>query len=146
VTPLFDRRPDLERPGALRAWFFDESATVVDQCLAPSMTDEVAAVLTVEVEAELQRRWVSQGRVVRYVHDWRACATYEGKGRERLVEWGKASKAHTDHVAICLSSDASAFLRIAAVTGVGVLRLLKMRIELVDELEPLLAPLRSQAR
>ena len=143
MTPLFDRRPDLERPGVVRVWLFDDSATMVDQCLASSMSDDVATFLTVEVEAELQRRWISKGRDVRYLHDWRSCTTYEATARERLIDWGRASKPHFAHAAICLSHDASAFIRIAAVTGVAVLRMLRISIELVDDLAPLLEPLRS---
>ncbi|MBL8919351.1 MAG: hypothetical protein JNJ54_10850 [Myxococcaceae bacterium] len=144
MVPLFERRPDLERAGVIRVWLFDDSATMVDQCLGPSMNDEVVSFITGEVEAELQRRWISKGRAVRYLHDWRSITTYEAHGRERLIEWGKVSKAHTAEAAICLSRSASAFIRIAAVTGVAVLRMLRIPISVVDDLEPLLAPLRSR--
>ncbi|MER2563856.1 MAG: hypothetical protein ABTQ32_24210 [Myxococcaceae bacterium] len=45
-------------------------------------------------------------------------------------------------MSVCISEQSSPFVRIAAVTGIGVLRMLKMPIELVSDLEPVLAPLR----
>jgi hypothetical protein len=144
TAPLFDRPPDLERPAVIKVWLFDEPPTMVDQVVAASLTNAAAAFLTTEVEAELQRRWVSKGKAVRYVHDWRHCTSYASAARDRLIDWGKASMAHSAHVAVCISDKSSPFVRIAAVTGVGVLRMLKMSIELVSDLEPLLAPLRSR--
>ena len=76
------------------------------------------------------------------MHDWSACTGYESKARERLIEWGRASLAHSAHVSVCISEQSSPFVRIAAVTGIGVLRMLKMPIELVSDLGPRLAALR----
>ncbi|MBM4782900.1 MAG: hypothetical protein GQE15_34920 [Archangiaceae bacterium] len=143
MTPLFATPPTLEHArGLVKVWLFDERATMVDQVLSPSLSDEVASFLTTEVEAQLQTRYVSKGRKVTYVHDWSACTGYESKARDRLIEWGRASLAHSAHVTVCISDQASPFVRIAAVTGVGVLRMLKMPIELVSDLAPALAPLR----
>lgn len=143
MTPLFTTPPTLEhRAGLVKVWLFDAQATMVDQVLAPSLSDEVAAFLTTEVEAQLQARFVSKGRKVTYVHDWRACTGYDSKARERLIEWGRASLAHSAHVSVCISEQSSPFVRIAAVTGIGVLRMLKMPIELVSDLGPRLAALR----
>lgn len=64
----------------MKVWLFDDSATMVDQVLAPSLTDEVAVFLTTEVEAQLQARSVSKGKKVRYVHDWRGWTNDETKG------------------------------------------------------------------
>lgn len=143
MTPLFATPPTLEHArGLVKVWLFDERATMVDQVLSPSLSDEVASFLTTEVEAQLQTRYVSKGRKVTYVHNWSACTGYESKARDRLIEWGRASLAHSAHVTVCISDQASPFVRIAAVTGVGVLRMLKMPIELVSDLAPALAPLR----
>lgn len=143
MTPLFATPPTLEHPaGLVKVWLFDAQATMVDQVVSPSLSDEVAAFLTTEVEAQLQARYVSKGRQVTYVHDWSACTGYEAKARERLIEWGRASLSHSAHVSVCISEKASPFVRIAAVTGIGVLRMLKMPIELVSDLGPRLAPLR----
>lgn len=145
MSPLFERLPDLERPGVIRVWLFEDSATMVEQTLGSALNDEVVKFLTGDVEAALQRRWISKGRAVRYLHDWRSVVTYEAAARERLIEWGKVSKAHTADVAICLSREASTFIRIAAVTGVAVLRMLRIPISVVDDLEPLLTPLKSRS-
>lgn len=143
MTPLFATPPTLEHArGLVKVWLFDDRATMVDQVLSSSLSDEVASFLTTEVEAQLQARYVSKGRKVTYVHDWRAATGYESKARDRLIEWGRASLAHSAHVTVCISEKASPFVRIAAVTGVGVLRMVKMPIELVSDLEPMLAPLR----
>lgn len=143
MTPLFATPPTLEHPaGLVKVWLFDAQATMVDQVVSPSLSDEVAAFLTTEVEAQLQARYVSKGRQVTYVHDWSTCTGYEAKARERLIEWGRASLSHSAHVSVCISEKASPFVRIAAVTGIGVLRMLKMPIELVSDLGPRLASLR----
>ncbi|MER2563855.1 MAG: hypothetical protein ABTQ32_24205 [Myxococcaceae bacterium] len=47
MTPLFTTPPTLEhRTGLVKVWLFDAQATMVDQVLAPSLSDEVAAFLT----------------------------------------------------------------------------------------------------
>jgi len=118
VTPLFAMSPTLEHPaGLVKVWFFD-AATIFDQVLAPSLTDE--------------------GRIVSH-HRGRGAASGslhlerpEGDVRARLavVQQSKAD-----------SENASPFVCIAAVTGVGLLRMLKMPIELVSDLAAQVAEL-----
>lgn len=145
MQPLFPHPPTLEHPkGLIKVWLFDEPGVMVDQVLSPSLTDEVAAFLTTQVEAELQARYISKGRGVRYVHDWRELSTYESKARDRLLAWARASLAHSAHVTICLSDKASPFVRIASVTAIGMLRLIKLPIELVSDLTAALQPLQPK--
>lgn len=139
--PLFSHPPTLvDEAAGVRAWFFDDRCTIVDQVSGP-MNLAVARFLTQTMEAELQQRYVRGGRQVTYVHDWRACATYEAEARQLLVDWGRASRTHAARVAICLSKDASPFVRIAAATGVSLLRAASMKIELVDDLDEVLREL-----
>lgn len=141
APPLFEAAPQLvDEASGTRAWFFDEVATVVDQTVS-GMTLDVARFLTGPMEAELQRRWVQAGRKVRYVHDWRSCATYDADARERILAWGRASLGHTQQVMLQLASEASPFIRIAAFTGVTALRMVRMPIEMVDDLGPVLREL-----
>jgi MFS superfamily sulfate permease-like transporter len=136
--PLFSQPPTLLEPTAnVCAWFFDAQATIVDQVSGP-MTLAVARFLTETMEAELQQRYVRAGRKVTYVHDWRACAAYDGGARQALVDWGRASRTHSARVSICMSSEASPFNLIAAATGVSLLRAASMNIELVDSLDEVL--------
>lgn len=141
VAPLFETPPQLvDDASGTRAWFFDDVTTVVDQTVGP-MTAGVAHFLTVTMEMELQRRWVQAGKKVRYVHDWRSCATYEAEARERIISWGRASLHHTARVLVQLAPDASPFIRIAAFTGISALKVLRMPIDLVDDLGPVLKEL-----
>ena len=139
--PLFKTPPTLVDPvSGTRAWFFDEARTVVDQTTG-AMTLAVAKFLTGPMEAELQRRYVNAGKKVRYVHDWRSCLSYDAGARQLLIEWGRASRAHAEHVGVHLSPDASPFVRIAAATGISVLRMAKMPIELLTNLDSIVAEL-----
>jgi hypothetical protein len=141
MTPLFQAPPTLTDPASgTLAWFFDERCTMVDQTVG-NMTHEVSAFLTGPVEAEVQRRYVKAGKKVSFVHDWRSCVTYEAKAREQLIEWGRASRGHVDRISVQLSRDASPFIRIAASTGISLLRVIKMKIELVHDLEPIIREL-----
>jgi hypothetical protein len=125
-----------------RAWFFDGSATVVGQVRAAMFSVEAVAFITGELERELQRRYVSQGRKVTYVFDWTACTGYQTLARDTVIGWARASLPHVEKAVICLGKEASPFVRVAAVTGVGVLRMVKLPVELVDDLTPHLAGLR----
>jgi hypothetical protein len=139
--PLFKTPPTLVDPtSGTRAWFFDDARTVVDQTTG-AMTLAVAQFFTGAMEAELQRRWVSAGKKVRYVHDWRSCQSYDAAARQLIIDWGRASRPHSEHVAVHLSPDASPFIRIAAATGISVLRMAKMPIELVTDLDSIIAKL-----
>ena len=138
MTPLLEAPPTLVDPASgTRAWFFDEVCTVVDQTVG-NMTAEVATFLTGPMEVEVQRRYVRAGKKVRFVHDWRSCATYDAKAREQLIDWGRKSRGHVQQVSVQLSKDASPFIRIAAATGISVLRVTRMQIELVDDLRPII--------
>lgn len=142
----FSRRPDLEHPqGLVRVWFFDVQAAVVDEVTSPIITEEVARFLAERVESECQRRYVSLGRKVRYIHDWRGCQSYETKARDRLIAWGRVAHPHSELVTVCLSSTVSPFMRIAGVTGVGLLRMARVPIELVFDLDERIADLKEPA-
>ena len=117
-----------------RVWFFDESTTVVNQTLA-DMNVAVARFLSGPVEQEVQRRW--PGKKTHYVHDWRSCLRYEAEARELLLSWAKYTRPHARHSTIMLSPQASIFIRIAATTGVSLLRAGGVPIELVEDLTPL---------
>lgn len=141
AAPLFDAPPQLvDAVSGTRVWFFDEVTTVVDQTVG-DMTVDVARFLMGPVEAELQRRWVLGGKSVRYVHDWRSCSTYDADARQHIIDWGRASLKHTASVKVQLAPDASPFIRIAAFTGVSALKVLRMPIDLVDDLGPVLQEL-----
>jgi hypothetical protein len=136
VAPLFEARPtQVDDASQTRAWLFDEVATFVDQTVG-EMTVDVARFLTGPMHAEVLRRWVQAGRTVRFVHDWRSCTTYDSEARRLIIDWGRASLAHTRQVLIQLSPQASPFVRIAASTGVSVLRAARMPISVVNDLEP----------
>ncbi len=122
-----------------RAWFFDGAATVVGQVNSAMFSVEAVAFITDDLERELQLRYVSQGRKVTYVFDWTACTGYQTLARDNVIAWARASLPHVEKALICLARDASPF---AAVTGVGVLRMVKLPVELVDDLSPHLAGLR----
>ncbi len=144
MTPLFPTPPTLEHArGLVKVWLFDTQATIVDQVLSPVLSDEVASFLTTQVEVELRGRYASQGKKVTFVHDWRSCTSYESKARERLIDWGRSWLKDSAHVTVCISDKASPFVRIAAVTGVGALRMVRMPIELVFDLDKALGPLRA---
>lgn len=145
VAPLLPAPPTLVDPvSGTRVWFFAAQRTVVDQTITP-MTLDVARFITGPVEAEVQRRWVQAGQTVRFIHDWRSCVSYEAKARDLLIEWGRGSAKHAGEVVLQLSPDASPFVRIAAQTGIGLLRMMKMKIELVDSLEPFVKELSAYA-
>jgi len=144
MAPLLSRTPDLDGSG-VRAWFL-EPATVLEQVYGvDGMTLAVARFIVTELEAEVQRRFVSRGDKVRFVHDWRACANYEPAARSALLEWGRASRKHVARVTMALSPDAGPFMRIAATSAMAVLRVAGMKIDLADDFEPVLRELRSLA-
>lgn len=141
VEPLFAAPPTLVDPvSGTRAWCFQAARTVVDQPVGP-MSLAVARFLSEVMEEELQRRWVKAGQKVRFVHDWRSCTSYENEARDRVIAWGRASRAHTENILVQLSPDASPFVQIAAQTGIGVLRMVKLPIELVSSLDPVVKEL-----
>ena len=75
------------------------------------------------------------------MHDWRSCLTYDSKARELMINWGRASRGHVEAVSVQLSKDASPFVRIAAATGISLLRVARMKIELVEDLGPIVREL-----
>ncbi|MFZ5439034.1 MAG: hypothetical protein ACOZQL_03450 [Myxococcota bacterium] len=117
-----------------RVWFFDRTATVVNQTLT-DMNVAVAQFLSGPVEQEVQRRW--PGKKVHYVHDWRSCLRYDAEARELLLSWAKYTRPHARQSTLTLSPQASIFIRIAATTGVSLLRAGGVPIELVEDLGPL---------
>lgn len=124
-----------------RVWLFDESATAVLETQGRLVT-ATAKFYATEFEAVLQARWVSKGRKVTYLHDWRRSPDYENGARDTLISWGRASIKHTAKVWVCVAPDASPFVRIAASTGISALKFARMPIDQTDDLEPLLAPLK----
>lgn len=132
LSALFESPPALVDPlTGTRVWFFDGSTSVADQT-AGDMTMAVARFLAGPVEAEIQRRW--PGKTVHYVHDWRSCLKYDAEARELLIDWAKTTRPHARMSTLCLASHASIFIRIAATTGVSLLRAARVPIELVDDL------------
>jgi hypothetical protein len=145
IAPIFSAAPTMLDPDTgTRVWLFDEVTTMVDQTLGP-MSAGVGRFLTGPVEAELQRRWISAGKKVRFIHDWRSCSTYETEARNLILEWGRQSKAHSQQVVIQLAPDASPFVKIAASTGVSLLKAARMPIDLVDDLTPFITELSALA-
>jgi hypothetical protein len=143
TQPLFAAPPTLsDEPTGMRAWLFDEAHTVVTQSTQVHFSQACAHFLTRLLEAQLQERWVRRGFSVRYVHDWRSVESYEASTHPAIIEWGRVSLAHTGHVALALSPRASVFLRVGVTAGVRALRVLRMPIEVVEDLEPVLRTLR----
>jgi hypothetical protein len=142
TAPLFEEPATFadERLG-VRVWLFDESATLFDQQTNPELTAEIAAFLTSKAEAEVQRRWVRAGRKVSYVHDWRSFLSYDARARLALIDWGRTARPHTQKTTVCFSSEASPFVRIAAATGITVLKAVGIPIEQVDSLDAVVASL-----
>jgi hypothetical protein len=144
-APLFTFAPTLDH-AQVRAWFFDASATVVQQVLSPRMDLETASCLTGPIQLAIDVRYTSLGRKVSYVHDWSACQGYDPAARERLLDWGRTGKAMTAQTVIMVSKSASPFVQIALSTGTFVMRTLGMKISVVDALAPVLAPLAADGR
>jgi len=135
-APLFARAPDLDNPIlGVRVWFVEPGLVVNQVYRGESMTAAIASYLTTVMEEQLQQRFVSQGRKVRYLHDWRDCVSYEADARQLLVDWGRASRLHTERVDVGLSPKAGSFLRIATLTAMTVLRAVGMKIDLIDDVE-----------
>lgn len=144
-VPLFSFAPSLEQ-GQVRAWFFDDSATVVQQVLSPRMDLSTASCLAGPVQAAIDARYTSKGRKVCYIHDWSSCGGYDVAARERLLEWGRTGSAMTTQTVIMVSKSASPFVQIALTTGSFVMRTLGMKISIVNSLEVVLAPLAVAGR
>ncbi|MCC6332898.1 MAG: hypothetical protein IT380_02795 [Myxococcales bacterium] len=134
-SPRFPFQPSLVDPvSGTRVWLFDEALAVVDQTPG-DMTMAVARFLVETVDGAARRRWPD--RKIRFVHDWRSCVRYEVEARERLIEWGRASKPYVAQATFQISPDASPFLRIAGTTAVALLRVLRLPIDMVDDLDPI---------
>lgn len=143
MSPLrFTATPALsnELLGA-RAWFIDPLATVVTQVTARSMVAPIAQYLRGDVYAEALVRYVKKGKKPRFIHDWRALEAYEAEARDILIQWGHATLKDTTEVVVGLSPDAPSLLRFTASTGIALLQVMGNDIRLVDDLEPVLAPL-----
>jgi hypothetical protein len=145
MPPLFPSAPTFEN-ALVRVWFFDDSATVVDQVLSPAMDVATASYLAGEVQTAVAQRYQSKGRKVRFLHDWRACTSYEVAARERLMEWGKIGRPMTEETIIGISPTASPFLQIALSTGTFVMRRIGMKISVVPNLDELLAAVAPRAK
>lgn len=124
----------------MRAWYFDSVHTVVSQTLGP-MPAQTARFLTGPLDAEAMRRWVGQAEKFRFIYDWRSVESYEPEARTALIDWARSQRSHIEGIWIQLSPEASGFIRIAAMTGVALLRAQRMPVQIVDDLGPLLAPL-----
>ena len=144
-APLLPSAPTLENSLA-RVWFLDDSATVVDQVLSPSMDLATADFLAGDVQALVEQRYTSKGRLVRYLHDWRSCTGYEVAARDRLLEWGKTGRALTAETIIGIAPGASPFVQIALSTGTFVMRRLGMKISVVPDLDVVLEGITKPAR
>lgn len=136
VPPVLSRVPDLyDEAGGTRAWFFDEAATLVNQTQCLRMDVTLAKFLTGPVEEQLQRRYVSAGRKVTYLQDWRTLTGVEGRSWDLLVGWGRSSITHCHEVVLQVSPHANSFLGIAVHTGTSILRVARMPIYAVDDIE-----------
>lgn len=145
LPALFSMPPTLVDPASkTRVWLFEGAAAVVDQTLG-DMTVQVARFLMGQVDAEVQRRWVGAGRKVRFVHDWRSCVRYEAEAREQLIAWGRTAREYTAQAVFQVSKEASPFLRIAGSTAVGLLKALRVPIDMVDDLGPVLREVAAEA-
>jgi hypothetical protein len=135
VTPLFATPPTLvDAVSGTRVWLFDGKTTIAIQTEG-DMTLGVAQFLAGPVEQEVQRRW---GNVkAHFIHDWRSCVRYESAARDAMMDWAKATRSFARMSTVQISADASVFIRIAATTGVSMLRVARVDIELVDDLAPL---------
>lgn len=128
----------------VRAWFFDDPPTVVDQVTAADMSVAIATFLSKRLYDEVVRRHGAAGRKVRFIHDWRAVSTYDAAARDQLIEWGRQSKALTAEAIIALGDDISPFLRIATSTGVSLLRATGTKISITEDLGGVIAPLAAK--
>jgi hypothetical protein len=142
--PLFAAAPTLtHRLG--RAWFFDSTATVVTQLTCDEVTLEAAKFLAETFDRAVRARYVNQGRSVHSINDWRACMKYTIEARDLLLQWGRESAGHTTDSVIAISPHASPFFNIALQTGAFVLRGLRMKVQVVDELGPIVQQLAAEA-
>ena len=143
--PLFSRLPDLAEDSlGVRIWYFDALATVVDQTTGDTMTSELADYLSEQIERAVSRRaWASQGKLVRYVHDWSSCQNYDLDARKALIAWGRASSSGSSGTFLKMPEEASPFLRIAASTAASVIRMGGGKMTLVSDLGPFLSELNA---
>jgi hypothetical protein len=128
-----------------RVWFFDSTATVVCQTLAAEMNAEAAKFLTVRFDEALKARYVVKGRKVRSVLDWRACSKYTVDARDLLLQWGRDAHGHTAESIIAISPTASPFFNIALHTGALLMRGLRLKLQVVEDLGPLVKELSAEA-
>jgi hypothetical protein len=119
-----------------QAWFFDSTATVVNQLTCPEVTLEAATFLVQTFDRALRQRYVAAGRSVISINDWRECTRYTIEARDLLLHWGRVSAPHTARAVIATSTRASPFFNIALETGAFVLRGLRMKVQIVHELGP----------
>ena len=144
LAPTFLIPPGIENLAiGTRIWFFDASATVVNQSVVPVMSKVLFQFLWERVEREVKRRWLPAGRKVRYVHEWSSIDTYEMDARHALIAWGKETKPHSSGTLIKLSDEASPFLRIAAMTGANFVSLAGGKVSVVKDLRAVYAELRQ---
>ena len=137
--PLFTSTPTLIDPASgTRAWFFDEVCTAVEQTFG-NMTIEVANFLTGRLESEVQRRYVKQGKKV--------LRARLAQLRHLRLEGPRADDQLGPRFpgpsgsSLRAAKDASPFVRIAAATGISLLRVARMRVELVEDLGPIVREL-----
>ncbi len=140
ADPLFSFEATVDSP-LVKAWFFDETATVVDQTFSSEMNAQVAAFLAGPLQLAIQSRYTAKGRKVRYVHDWRSCNSYKVDARDTLIQWGRNGASGTAETIIAISEDASPFLRIALTTGTLIMRGLGMKISVVHDLRAVVTEL-----
>ncbi|MFT3710153.1 MAG: hypothetical protein QM817_21210 [Archangium sp.] len=141
VEPLMSAAPTMTDPvNGTRVWLFDDAATIVDQTMG-SLTTSVARYLTVSVESVMQQRWISAGKKVTFIHDWRRTRDYESEARTMLIKWGRDSLKHARQVWVHIAPDSSPFIRIAVSTAIGALKIARMPIDTAPDLAPLLKPL-----
>ncbi|MFZ5445090.1 MAG: hypothetical protein ACOZQL_34185 [Myxococcota bacterium] len=123
-----------------KVWLFDALETLVSQTPGP-LTLAVARFYSGPVDAEVRRRFVAAGKKVAFFHDWRKTTTYDVEARDELLRWARSSLPHTRQVGIQIAKDASVFIRIAATTAVSALRLARVPISQIEDIDALAAQL-----
>jgi hypothetical protein len=111
----FSTRPFRSCPDApIDVWFADP-ACFVTHLSGPCLLDVRAVEFMARVHAEGARAFAFRpGTRFRFVHAWSNLRAYEGRARQRLVEWGARMKSTLESVDLLLPGDAPVLLRMGA--------------------------------
>lgn len=133
--------PDLvHEPTGFRIWFTAPLGIVTQVGEATQVGDDLATFLATRGQEGLDRRRRGDERFL-YLHDWRRLDKYTGSARKIMTDWAMDVRDRSERIVIALRPEAK-IVRMGVSVATMALQVAGFRVEVVDNLNPVLRQLR----